>query len=125
MATKQLKLESFIKGDHLTWYATTQACNKVIVTLADNKKVYFKKDKQSREIEPPLHQGAGRQEGDELTLTIEIPDSKELKTWINNTAILSPEGKTVGECFTLCAEDAEDEDYDDVQISVIGWKKKG
>lgn len=122
MAKKQITLDSFIKGDHLAWYVTTQAWNTVTVILTDNKKEYFKKSKQGKDIEPPLDQGHATQEGDGLTLTIDIPDSKEIKTWINNTAILSPEGKTVGECFTLCAED---EDYDDVQVSVIGWKKKG
>lgn len=125
MATKQLTLGNFVKGDHILWFATTQALNKVTITLSDNKKRYFHASKESKSITPPLSQGHDTLVGDELTLTIDIPNSKEIKTWFNNTSILSPEGKTVGESFTLCAEDDIDDDYDDVQVSVIGWKKKG
>lgn len=126
MAKRTLKLQHFEKGNFISWFATTQAANKIVVKLYDSSKVYFEASKQSTNINPPLNQGYATMEGNNLCLDIDVPAAQKLDIWISNNSILSASvGDTVGQCFTICGEDQSDDDYNDIQVSVIGWKKKG
>lgn len=112
------------KGYYLSWICTTQAAFKITVTLADEKKTYFTGSKSSTSINPPLAIGSETMVGTKLKLTIDIPQSTKIKTETNKNFV-EVEGSEVARCCTLLAEDSNDDDYNDVHLSIIGWKHKG
>ncbi|MCM1158913.1 MAG: dockerin type I repeat-containing protein [Bacteroidales bacterium] len=119
-----ISLESFNKGEYLSWFVTTQAAYEVTVTLKDDKKVYFTGKKKGTDIEPPLAVGNCQYTGKNLTLEISIPESEDIKAIPSMSTIITNTGKVVGQSFTCCGEDWTDNNYSDFYISVVGWKKK-
>jgi len=109
----------------MSWFIITQAGYKVDAVLRDNKTEYFHKWKQSRTIAPPLAQGYSFVEGDSLELVIDVKESKQLKGAPHSSDILNDSGDIVGKEFTLCIEDSDDQDYNDVAVSVFAWKNRG
>lgn len=113
------------KGYYISWFVTTQAANLVTVTLADSAKTYFSESKQSTEIAPALASGEAIVDGDNLTLSIEVADAEALLGNPHSNDILTDSGNLAGKEYTLCLEDYTDNDYNDIAISIIGWKSKG
>lgn len=125
MATKSIKLSNLVTGELLSWLATTQASWVVKMKLYDDKKVYFDSQKSSSSIEPPLSQGSSNYDGSNLTLEIDIPDSKQISLIIETPTYMDTNGKIIGHGFICCGEGGSDEDYNDFYLSLIGWKYKG
>ena len=113
------------KGYYISWFVTTQASNNVTVTLADSEKTYFSESKQTTEIAPALASGDAVVEGYELTLSIEVENAETLSGSPHSNDILTDSGNLAGKEYTLCLEDYTDNDYNDIAISIIGWKSKG
>lgn len=112
------------KGYFMSWFITTQAANKVTVTLSDDKKTYMSKSRQRTQIAPPLDCYYSMVEGDNLKITVDIPSAKNILGAPHSNDITTDDGTVVGKEFTLCLEDDVDKDYNDVAISIIGWKNK-
>jgi len=125
MASKTIQLANIEPGEFLSWFATTQAAFKIRMKLYDSRRVYFDSARQCCDIHPPMSQGAAYYEGINLALDIEIPQSKEIRAFLNNFALLTPEGAAVGHGFTCCGEDRDNKDFNDFYLNVIGWKSKG
>ena len=128
MASRTIKLSNIKPNTYLSWFATTQAAFEVEMTLKDNKTTYFKAKRRSRDINPPLAIGSGWYKGNDLEITINVPEAREehFKTFINTFTLLTPEqGIEVGYSFTCCGEDQTDMDYNDFYISVMAWKSNG
>lgn len=119
-----LQLESFQKGEYLSWFVTTQAAYEVTVTLKDDNKTYFSAKKQSTNIEPPLAVGNDRYAGNNLRLEISVPQSNDIKPLPSMHTMISDTGKVLGHSFTCCGEDWIDNDYNDFYINIVGWKSK-
>ena len=115
----------FPKNYYMSWFVTTQTAAHVRVKLADSKKTYFSKSRQSTKIDPPLAIGADFVSGDNLTVTITIDNAQHILGTPHLNDILTDEGISVGKEFTMCIEDWTDKDYNDVAISIIGWKGVG
>lgn len=113
------------KGYFMSWFVTTQAAFKVTVTLKDNKKTYFSASKQNTHIDPPLAYGYDTIHGDNLKITIDIPQSSQILGQPHSNDITTDDGTVVGKEFNLCLEDSNDKDYNDVAINVVAWKSKG
>ncbi len=113
------------KGYYISWFVTTQTSSLVTVTLKDSVKTYFSENKQSTEISPALALGDAIVEGDNLTLSIEVANDSELLGNPHSNDILTDSGNLAGKEYTLCMEDYTDNDYNDIAISIIGWKSKG
>lgn len=113
------------KGYFISWFVTTQTSSLVRVTLADSKKTYFSAEQQSTEICPPLASNNAIVEGDELTLSIDVTNANDLLGSLHSNDILTDSGHLAGKEYTLCLEDYTDNDYNDIAISIIGWKSKG
>jgi hypothetical protein len=120
---KTLYLGSFKKGQYMSWFATTQALNKIIVKLYDDTTTYFDKSKKSINIDPPLAQGSALIKGNNLRIDIESVRSSELKLWHNTMDICTPNDNQVGEVFVLAGEDYIDDDYNDICISITAYDK--
>ncbi|KAA6328749.1 hypothetical protein EZS27_022385 [termite gut metagenome] len=112
-------------GNYISWFVTTQASFAVTVTLKDDVKQYFTKTKQSRNIEPPLALDAAVVAGSNLQMIVDIPSSTAILGTPHSNDILTDKGDIVGKEYTICLEDEKDQDYNDVAISIIAWKKKG
>lgn len=113
------------KGYFISWFVTTQAANNVTVTIKDNKHEYLLNSKQSTDIRPELGVGADIVKGDGLKVIVRVDNAKHLIGSPHSNDITTDNGTVVGKEFTLCLEDYIDEDYNDVAISIIGWKSKG
>lgn len=113
------------RGYFMSWFITTQAASKVTVTLLDNGRRYVSASKQSTNIDPPLACGYATVENDGLKVVVEVNNNYNLLGDPHSNDITTDNGSVVGKEFTLCLEDYIDEDYNDVAISIIGWKSKG
>lgn len=113
------------KGYFISWFITTQAANNVTVTIKDNKNEYLLNSKKGTDIKPELGVGAAMLEGDGLKVIVRVDNAKHLIGSPHSNDITTDNGTVVGKEFTLCLEDYIDEDYNDVAISIIGWKSKG
>lgn len=119
-----IELKEFETGEYLSWFVTSQAANKVTVTLRDDKTQYFSESKDTTNIEPPLAVGSNRYVGKNLVLEISIPQSDEIRPLPAMHPIISDTGKVLGHSFTCCGEDWSDNDYNDFYINLVGWKSK-
>ena len=113
------------KGYFMSWFITTQAANKVTVTILDNGRQYMSASEQSTGINPPLACGYASVENDGLRVVVEVKKAAQLLGTPHSHDITTDEGSVVGKEFTLCLEDYIDGDYNDVVNSIIGWKNKG
>lgn len=113
------------KGYFMSWFVTTQAAFNVTVTLKDSVREYFSKSKRSMNIDPPLACSYSTVYGDNLKITIDIPQSTQILGGPHSNDITTDDGTVVGKEFNLCLEDSGDKDYNDVAISIIAWKSKG
>lgn len=119
-----IRLDAFDKGEYLSWFVTTQAAFDVTVELRDDSKVYFRNNKDTLDIAPPLAVGSGVYTGNNLRVEISIPESDDIKTLPTMSAIITNTGKIVGHNFICCGEDWNDADYNDFYINIVGWKSK-
>lgn len=113
------------QGYFMSWFITTQAANKITVTLSDDKQTYMSKSKQSTNINPPLDCSYSMVSGNNLKISVDIPAASNILGAPHSNDITTDDGTVVGKEFTLCLEDSQDKDYNDVAISIIGWKSKG
>lgn len=111
-------------GYFLSWFCTTQARFNISVSLLDERKTYFSGSKASTDIEPPLAQGSGIMVGKNLRLKIGIPESLKIRMETNKNFI-EVEGDEVARCYTWLIEDQDDDDFNDMHLCLIGWRKKG
>jgi len=125
MTKKTFNIDSFPTGYYMSWIVSTQAAFLVKAQLFDSQTVYFNNSKQSRDIAPPLAQGASIVQGQNIKLTIEEPQSNNLDSSINAYSITTHTGAIVGYGYNICIEDENDNDYNDVCISLVAWKSKG
>lgn len=95
------------------------------MTLKDSKTKYFSESKQSVNIDPPLACKYSLVQGDNLKITVDIPQSDNILGAPHSNDITTEDGTVVGKEFNLCLEDSSDKDYNDVAISIIAWKCKG
>lgn len=112
------------QGYFLSWFCTTQAGYRITATLRDENKTYFSNSKASTDIDPPLAIGADTFSGTKLRLIIDIPQSAKIKMETNKNFV-EIEGVEVARCFTWLIEDSDDNDYNDLHLSLIGWTRRG
>lgn len=113
------------KNYYMSWFVTTQTSLNVTVTLEDDSKTYFQCSRQNTQINPPLAMDAAFVSGDNLRIIINIDGAEHILGTPHLNDILTDEGISVGKEFTMCIEDWKDKDYNDVAISIIGWKGVG
>ena len=99
------------------------------VELRDEKgNVCFSEQKKNEfdtSIDPPLAQGARFIVGSNLSLTVEVKTTSELKGRPVLYDITDDNGNIVGKNFTIALEDYSDNDFNDIYVNIVGWYKKG
>lgn len=126
MAKNDYKLSEIKNGMFICWSVCTQTSAKHTITLKDKSgKVYFSYSKNNTNSS---YQFLGEGHSDvlgELILTVDCPESRELKQSIGTHGITDSKAGIVGFSYEFCIEDWTDEDYNDVYINVVAWIKKG
>lgn len=125
MSTRTFNIDSFPKGYYMSWFVTTQAAFLVNARLFDDSTTYFQNSKQSTNINPPLAQGAQTIGGNNVQITVDEPQSKNLSASINTYNITDDNGTIVGYGYNISMEDSKDNDFNDVCISLVAWKSRG
>ena len=106
MASQKYILTEIKKGYNLSWYVCSQC-------------YYTGTSYQS------LAQGHVDFTGNELYLSVEIPQSTEIRQSITANSVTDAHAVKVGQVYGFCIEESTDEDYNDFYIDVVGWAKKG
>ena len=127
MASLTFELEQFSKGYFLAWNVTTQCWNKVEVTLKVGNTEYLHASKTNRStgLQVITQSSRDHNSGETPILTINVPESAQLKQSTTSGAITDLRARKVGYVYDFCIEDQDDEDYNDVYINIVGWAKKG
>lgn len=118
-----------MKGYFMFWGVCTQCQNLCNVSMKDTKHQYFKYEKTSTSTSLlMLGQGNASLENDDLQIVIEYPsisDPNSIMRSLSTNTITDQDGNTVGQAYNICIEDQNNNDYNDIYINVVGWKKKG
>ncbi len=125
MATKTYSVPNFDQGLFMAWTMFTQAGYTIGVTLKDSSKTYVSTSRKSTNIEPPLSVGSDYIAGTGLAITVNIPESTSIKSSIDSYNITREDGVVIGHGFNLSVEDSDDNDYNDLYVSLVCWKHKG
>ncbi len=125
--TATFNLEEMKPGYFLAWTITAQCAYTYNITLKAGSSVIFnaKKTNSSSSFQV-LAQSSSDYSGGNLVLTITCNEAtQELKSSTPSGSITDPNARTVGYVYTICIEDANDLDFNDVYVNIVGWKKKG
>lgn len=129
MAKKELYLPELKKGYYIFWNICTQCYNSCTVEMkGDNGdgNRYFKYSKTSTDTGlTVMGENSADLKDNDLKIMIDIPAASSIKTSNNSSIITDSDGLTVGNVYSFCVEDYTDNDYNDIYINVVGWKKKG
>ena len=127
MASQKYILTEIKKGYNLSWYVCSQCYYAGTIKLYDDTgKVYFSCSKTSGSSSyQSLAQGHDDFTGNELYLSVEIPQSTKIQQSITANSVTDAHAVKVGQVYGFCIEDSTDEDYNDFYIDVVGWAKKG
>lgn len=114
------------KGFFICCNFTTQAANRVKVKLYDDVgNVYLEMERQSTDY-LPVTTVCREMKGNQLYLTIDIPASSSIDLRKNQWDIKDTgQGELLARCIVLLAEDYTDRDYNDVQLSITAFQRKG
>lgn len=125
--TAMLFLQNFKKNDYMCWHVCSQCYNLGSVVFRDDNTTYFKAEKKSHSTDVQhLAQGSAYYTGGtNLRLEISIETSSNLQTSNASDAILDSKSRNVGFVYDYCIEDSTDDDFNDIYVNVVAWKKKG
>ncbi len=121
-------LEEFKKGYFMLWDVCSQCVNTFTVKIMDDTKTYANivKSDTNTDLHILSQDSAMYDGGSNLRIEIQF-DNKDVDIKKSQTAgaIVDDMSNTVGFTYTYCIEDANDNDYNDAFITIIGWKNKG
>lgn len=113
------------QGTFMLWAWTTQSANTFNLTLKDSATVYINNVARTSVNPLPVNAGGSVVNGTGLALTINCPQSSSLKCLTASDNIVDPALGAVSTTYTVIAEDAGDNDYNDIWFTVTFWKSKG
>jgi hypothetical protein len=125
VVTKTIQLGQIPQGSVMSWFMATQAKFNICVTLKDSKSTYVNNACRATTEFGPLSQGFQQVAGTKLTLTVTIEGG--LNPQVVNQPISIPDGNgnIVANGYVLLFEDACDNDYNDLYVSIMSWKQGG
>lgn len=121
-------LAEFKNNDYMLWSVCSQCYNTFTVRILDDKKEYakVKKSNTSTDVQKLEQKADFYGGGGNLRVEVEFNDhSVDIKESIISGGVVDAHSNTVGYSYTYCLEDWEDEDYNDVYITITAWRKKG
>ena len=126
MASQKYILTEIKKGYNLSWYVCSQCYYAGTIKLYDDTgKVYFTCSKTSGSTSyQSLAQGHDDFTGNELYLSVEIPQSTKIQQSITANSVTDAHAVKVGQVYGFCIEDSTDEDYNDFISTWWAGQKK-
>jgi len=126
LATKTIPLELINQSWYMSWFMATQAASKICVTLADDSgKTYV--DHQCRQSTGfgVLSEGFSLVSGASMQLTVDIADSDNILVVNHPVVVPNVQGATIAQGYVLAFEDAADQDFNDLYVTLMAWKSAG
>lgn len=103
---------------------TTQAAFEIGVTISDNNDTYFCKKRQSMEVLPIITE-TFFVKSDSAKMTIDVPNSTRLDARMEIMDIKNEQEVLISRTIAMVAEDSNDYDYNDLQITISAWRSRG
>jgi hypothetical protein len=125
MATKTIGLSSIPQNWFMTWTMSTQAANNICVTLADSKTTYVSNQCRANKTFGNLAQGFQQVAGTGMQLTITVANATTLNTITSGYQVMLGDGTVVGQGVNILLEDSNDNDYNDLFVSILAWQSQG
>ena len=125
MAIKQIPLELISKGWYMSWSISTQAANNICVTLQDSMTSYVNNVCRQSQTFGILSEGFQQVNGTDMSLTVDIDSSDNI--FVVNHPIVVPNlnGIAVAQGYAFAFEDEDDQDFNDLYVSIMAWRKSG
>jgi hypothetical protein len=125
--TVTYKVPNFTEGMFMMYFITSQTSASVSVTVQDsNGNVYatFNGNGNTNPMANPT-QGFIQLKGSSITVTVTDSEGTDAAA-INTYSINNPQnGEPVGFGYALATEDATDNDFNDVWVSLTAWNAQG
>lgn len=121
-------LREFKNNDFMLWSVCSQCYNTFTVTIRDDSKVYatIPKRTTSTSLQKLEQNSAFYTGGNNLRVEIYFDNPRaDVDNSPVSGGILDKQANTVGYSYTFCIEDADDKDYNDAYITIVGWRKHG
>jgi hypothetical protein len=128
MAQSTFELDQFVSGYFLVWNISTQCANTVNVKLTAGSKTYTDVSKTNSDWHFQLLEQKSAVFGNEGILRLTITSNQAtspLKQSITAGAINDAKARKVGYVYSICIEDQNDDDYNDVYVNIVAWAKQG
>lgn len=103
---------------------TTQAAFKINAAIADDNNTYFNESRQSTEAIPVISKSFYIN-GENIVLTIDVPQSFRLDVRMNVMDIKNESGVLISRTISIVAEDSYDYDYNDLLLTISAWRSEG
>lgn len=121
-------LQEFKPGDFMLWSVCSQCLNTFSVVIRDDSKIYatVRKSTKATDLQKLSQDSAFYGGGENLRIEVEFDkQSVDIQESTVSGGIVGGHSRTVGYSYTYCLEDEGDEDYNDVYIAIIAWRKHG
>lgn len=125
MATKTIPLELINQGWYLSWFMATQAAFDICVTLKDSAQTYVDhKCRQSTSF-GVLSESFASVAGTDMQLTVTIDSSDKILVVNHPVVVPNVQGVAVAQGYVLAFEDQDDQDFNDLYVTLMAWKSVG
>ncbi|MDX1996770.1 MAG: hypothetical protein SF066_03540 [Thermoanaerobaculia bacterium] len=125
MATKTIQLPNIPKNSWMSWSIASQAAFNICVTLQDSSKVYVNNQCRASTSFGYISQGYAQVAGTGMNMVISISSSDNIQTVLIPYSVPNPSGLNVGQGYNLLLEDSNDQDFNDLFVSIIAWQANG
>lgn len=125
MATKTIPLNLLTKGYYMSWFMGTQAAFNICVTLKDDTRTYVSNQCRKSTTFGVMDEGFEEIVGSNMEIIVDIDSSHNILVVNHPVVVPNVQGLTVAQGYVLCFEDASDQDFNDLYVSLMAWKGKG
>ena len=125
MATSTIPLSAIDQTWYMSWYMATQAANNICVTLNDSAKTYVNNACRQSTTFGVLSSGFDLVAGTGMKIVVDIAASSNIQVKNQPVVVPNASGTTIAQGYVLCYEDAGDQDFNDLYISIMAWRSKG
>ena len=111
----------------MAWTVSTQTSVPATVELRAGNKTYFKANHETKDHKfRLLEQNTSTFQGEgNLLLIVTCATGWEVKHSLVSGAVTDAKAKKIGYVYSFCFEDGGDDDYNDVYVNLVAWRKEG
>jgi hypothetical protein len=127
MSTKSYPVSNFSKGMYMFWTITGQTAANITVTITDDSGTTYvtcSRNGQRNPVNPAPSMGYIQLKGNNVM--VNVTDSAGITGAAQqNSTVFTPNGPAAGYTYSLALEDATDNDFNDVWVSLAAWLANG